>query len=565
MSRLLLPFVSVLLVAVAGAQITHVIPDGMANAAGGTANAFPWGTSAGSWPGLRILACYDSTNFTNASITNPILITGLRWRANDTSQSWTGGTYSLANISLSTAAVDVSGVTTQWASNHGNDLTLCYSGPVTVQPGTGNGSGVPGPFHVDVTLTTPFTYDPAQGDLAIDTDYANPNFVGGGLVSMDIDNSGAGRASRVYGSSQYPNANGTTQNHGIVVEVSYLPVGGNVALSTTYGDGCYDYFSSFYETFPAGTFDLSNTGITLAPTGTGYVVVPAATGFYTPTTAPLALSTNQVTAALGLGFTLPYPGGSTSAVFASSNGFVWAQASTTNGCCNGNASTLLSDFARWCPLWTDLNPATMGTVHFDVDPASNAAYLTFTNVPENGINGNTNTFQVAFFDSGVVEFRYQACAVTNHTTLVGWSPGGGARNPGSVDLSAALPIVTAPDTLPLSLSTMGRPIIGTGVVVTASDVPSNSSLGAFVGGLTQMNPGLDLGTIGMPDCRQYLSLDSALVFVPTAGSASFTFNVPNDQGLNGVHVFLQAAALSAGVNQLGALSSNGVDLKVGLQ
>ncbi|MCA8954166.1 MAG: hypothetical protein KDE27_31955, partial [Planctomycetes bacterium] len=265
MPRSFLPFVFLALASPAAAQLTHVIPDGMANAVGASSNAFPWGTAATSFPGLRILACYDSTNFTNAQITAPILITGLRWRADNTSSNWAGGHFLDASVSLSTAAVDVSGVTTNWAANHGPDLTLCYSGPVTVQPGVGNGGGVPGPYHVALQLTTPFLYDPQQGDLCIDTDFQTPNFAGNSLVAMDIDNT-PGRASRVYGSTQYPSANGTSQNHGIVVEVSYLPTTGGTAVAAPYGAGCYDVTASFYEAFVPNAFDLGNSGLTLAPT-----------------------------------------------------------------------------------------------------------------------------------------------------------------------------------------------------------------------------------------------------------------------------------------------------------
>jgi len=241
------------LASVATAQLTTVLPVGMANAAGSTSNAFPWGTTASGWTGLKILACYDSSNFTAASINYPILIQGLRWRANDSTASWTGGTYAQGTVSLSTAAVDQAAVTSaSFAANHGPDLTVCYNGPVTVLPGTGNGTGVPGPWHVGVTFTTPFLYDPAAGDLAIDTDFpGGTNFSGGTLTSMDIDGTATALSSRVFSSSLYPTPNGTTTNHGIVVEVTYVPAqglyagfssdvqGGASPLSVNFSDNSY--------------------------------------------------------------------------------------------------------------------------------------------------------------------------------------------------------------------------------------------------------------------------------------------------------------------------------------
>ncbi|MCA8975303.1 MAG: PKD domain-containing protein [Planctomycetes bacterium] len=226
---LLLSAVALGLASASIAQSTVVIPNGMANAAGSTANTFPWYRTT-SWPGLRILACYDSSHFTAQTINYPILITGVKWRANDSTASWTGGTHSQATVAMSTAAVDYLALTTNWAANHGPDYTVMHSGPVTMTAGTGNGTGVPGPWFVDVPFATPFLYDPSSGnDLIIDTDndFLNTTWSGGTTTSHDIDGSATAMSSRVYGSSLYPAANGTTLgNHGIIIEVSYTPAAG---------------------------------------------------------------------------------------------------------------------------------------------------------------------------------------------------------------------------------------------------------------------------------------------------------------------------------------------------
>ena len=58
---------------------------------------FPWGTT--SYPGMRIMNLYDSSHFTAAPtpVTTPVLITELKWRADNTAASWTGGTYPNCN------------------------------------------------------------------------------------------------------------------------------------------------------------------------------------------------------------------------------------------------------------------------------------------------------------------------------------------------------------------------------------------------------------------------------------------------------------------------------------
>jgi PKD repeat protein len=217
-----------MLFASASAQFTHTIPAGTDVAAGNGSNAFPFGSAAAAWPGLRLMAVYDAVNFTGAAqpITGPILISRLKWRANDGTQSWTGGTFTTATIELSTAAVTSTTVTTNFATNHGADRAVVYQGPVTVLPGTGAGAGVVPPYVVDIQLATPFLYDPNQGSLCIDVDYPGAaNFVGGSLTQMDVQSTGS-NAARIFASSLYPAANGTTANHGPVVELEYLPPAG---------------------------------------------------------------------------------------------------------------------------------------------------------------------------------------------------------------------------------------------------------------------------------------------------------------------------------------------------
>jgi PKD repeat protein len=213
------------------AQSAVVLPDGYANAVENTANAFPFGSTSTNYTGLRVLYTYDSSHFTNQSVGFPIRIQGLRFRAADTTSTWVGGTYATVTIQLSTAAVDYSAVTTTWANNHGPDLTTVHSGPVTVLPGSGGGIGVIGPWFVDVPLTTPFVYDPTTGsDLCIDVDNVGVGnaWSGGSTTTMACVNSSGtppSNASRVYGSTQYPNANGTDST-ALVVEVVYQPASG---------------------------------------------------------------------------------------------------------------------------------------------------------------------------------------------------------------------------------------------------------------------------------------------------------------------------------------------------
>ncbi|MGE3172260.1 MAG: PKD domain-containing protein [Planctomycetota bacterium] len=213
-------------------QSTLVLPRGLGGGFGNSSNAFPWGNAALSFPALRVQTCYDSSNFTLAGVTAPIRITRLAWRANDSSITWTGGTFAQATVALSTAAVDHAAVTQSFAQNHGADVTTVYSGPAVYLAGTGAGAGLPGRVVIDLPLQVPFLYDPQQGDLIVDVEYpGGANYSGGTLSNMDVQ-TGTALASRVYSSTLYPLANGTTHNHGAVVEVEFLPANGLFAAFT---------------------------------------------------------------------------------------------------------------------------------------------------------------------------------------------------------------------------------------------------------------------------------------------------------------------------------------------
>jgi len=64
----------------------------------------------------------------------------------------------------------------------------------------------------------------------------------------------------------------------------------------------------------------------------------------------------------------------------------------------------------------------------------------------------------------------------------------------------------------------------------------------------------------MPGCRQYVGLDASLLFLPVGGIGSQSFQVPNVTGFAGVIVTSQSAAFVPGINPLGVISSNGIEL-----
>lgn len=273
------------------AQLSVVLPANAAGVEGSTSNNFPWGFTSNtiSWGGLRIQAFYDTSNFTTQGVNGPILITGIRWRCNGNTAPG-GGTFAQNTVALGASAVDYSAITTTYQPTN-----VVYNGPVNV---IASAASTPGAWYVDVQLPTPFLYDPSLGnDLIIDTDRpiqnAN-NWSGVGSAANDI--SGAGSfASRIYASSNYPNANGTTQNHGIVVEIQYCEPG----TWNQFGAGCPGLTAGIPDLVPV-------TGVpTISPTPTlgttfGVAVSNAPSGV-----AIMIIGLNNTTSSLG---PLPFDG-----------------------------------------------------------------------------------------------------------------------------------------------------------------------------------------------------------------------------------------------------------------
>jgi len=342
------------------------------------------------------------------------------------------------------------------------------------------------------------------------------------------------------------------------MSIHYANGGGNFASKVNFGQGCNPpaAHATFYE--DNSSFDLSNTSLQLINIGNGYLVQPGTATWHTPTGGQVTLG-DDVVQQFALGWTLPYPGGTTTDLWVSSNGFINATANSLSGCCSFNVQQFLTTGPCWSVFWRDLYPPGGGTVSFESSPATGEAWITFDQVPSCCGSSPVHSFQVHFTQAGIVEYVYGACAVTNAGT--GWSPGVNNMDPGSMDLSTLTTLITSPDSQPLALAGSARPQLGTSVNMTVSNIPTSALLSAVIYGFGKFNPGISLAVIGMPGCEQYCSQDAvALLF--GGPTASHAFPVPNNPAFAGIHVIVQGASYdpAGGHNALGALSSNGVDL-----
>ena len=168
----------------------------------GTGNCFPFGCSYNA----EYQQVYGAGNFSG-----PITITNLEFyntQADLGSTSLPTGTFT---ISLSTTQAGVNTISGNYAANLGPDNTQVFSGSIS-QPWAFGDTLV-------INLTTPFTYNPANGNLLLDVVGTNVN-AGGGNTYFDVNSTG-GFFTRVYCPSGIACGTGTVDNgYGLVTGFS---------------------------------------------------------------------------------------------------------------------------------------------------------------------------------------------------------------------------------------------------------------------------------------------------------------------------------------------------------
>lgn len=215
------------------AQTVQTVPVGFTATECNSSTSYPWNTTT-----LRVQMCYDSTHINSPG---PVIIQRLRWRANgSTTATWTGRTYTGCVIKLSSCQNDWSALSATAASNTGADVKTVFSGNVVVKPQTTAG-GSPNAWYVDVTLTTPFLYDPSAGkDLLVDVGVNN--ITGGTSYSVDGPSGTQYKCSRRYDttSATATTLNSSNSSFAPVMEVTWIPAKGlysDFSASPTIGSG----------------------------------------------------------------------------------------------------------------------------------------------------------------------------------------------------------------------------------------------------------------------------------------------------------------------------------------
>ena len=147
---------------------------------------------------------------------------------------------------------------------------------------------------------------------------------------------------------------------GPALDLSYVPSsGGTVARTTSYGAGCYTFYNSFYESFAtSAAFDLSNTTITMLPTGGGsYQVIAGSTPYVAPSSRAQVLPMSDDTELLVfLSSPFPYANGTTNSLAVCANGYVSVASGNGTGFTPNPTAMLNAPQTGW---WAqhDYNPA----------------------------------------------------------------------------------------------------------------------------------------------------------------------------------------------------------------
>jgi hypothetical protein len=185
-SRVARPFLIPVLLLLAGpfaqaGPVSVVAPNANASVEGNSNNGFPFNLSMFSISSMRYQQVYDSSQF--GAFGGPMEITAIVFRPDGSFGSAFASTLSDVRIDLSTTSKSSATITNTFASNVGGDDTIVYGGASgsSLSLSSSDTGGPPRNFDITINLTTPFLYDPANGNLLLDV----RNFGGGRTTQFD--------------------------------------------------------------------------------------------------------------------------------------------------------------------------------------------------------------------------------------------------------------------------------------------------------------------------------------------------------------------------------------------
>jgi hypothetical protein len=204
---------------------TVVVPNSAAMTEGNSNNSYPFDLAEGGLSSQRYQQLYAASQFGGLP-SGGGLITQIVFRPDAFSGHAFTSTLPDIQIDLSTTSATDDGLSPTYANNVGADDTVVFArGPLTLSSGfTGPPNG-PKDFDIIITLTTPFHYNPANGNLLLDV----RNFGGGTTTFFDAVFQTGDGVSRVF-NSDVNSGTGTTDTEGLVTGFVIVPEPGSAAM-----------------------------------------------------------------------------------------------------------------------------------------------------------------------------------------------------------------------------------------------------------------------------------------------------------------------------------------------
>jgi hypothetical protein len=512
----------------------------------------------------RFQVIYSGAHFLAVGATgSPVAVLSLKFRGEDTSQnfmyhSWTGAQVLLAGTPTTPAAMS-----TSFATNLAAATNLSPPLATTILEGLSLGTA-PNNDHIviDVSLLN-FQFDPATENLLVDITLPNaPTPTTGLIQTQDTTGTVAEIGGRMLSAAPHTATTGTLANPPVLkvaidkgtpwLTFSLPPT--EPARREPYGAACGGSAAGFYQFWAHNEpFDLACSsakkkeaaeggppcGLTLTPDNVATPTRYSVTAGAPPLDPAFVDSTPDSTADDGLvthplGFTFAWPGGSTTTIKASTNGFVWLDATMTGSDYSPSLGEWLAQGARLAPFWHDFHAGRnnsvdpMAGLHVATDTSGGAGnavcYVTWFGV------GRYETVDEPFQShafmqlvlrqaTGVVEFRYGDASELWGSSfggsvngITGFSVGGGAADAQSRDLSIEVPFTTSPEggvaNVGISVSQAptipgnqpGRMFPGQTLTWNAHNIPAGALIAVLLLDIAGSRPGIQVPGITAPGC-----------------------------------------------------------------
>lgn len=199
-----------------------VAPNSLAAANGNLDNRFPFLVNGG----IRYQQVYNASQFGGVGAGSQITQIAFRPDA-----AFAAFSRNLSNVTIqfSTIGAAADSLSGTFASNIGANVTTVYAGSLTLSSAFTGPAGGPKDFDVLINLQTPFTYNPAGGNLLLDVLNASPeaNSIG---VFLDAEDTTGDSVSRVWGAEGVPGAaTGTVDTVGLVTRFTFSQAASSAA------------------------------------------------------------------------------------------------------------------------------------------------------------------------------------------------------------------------------------------------------------------------------------------------------------------------------------------------